>query len=165
MADLVYVVPDKFDPAKTTEIAGEIARLNAGLFKAKRKYTLIGPGRWGSADSWLGIPVTWQDICGVGTIIETTHPTIHADPSQGSHFFHNITTMGINYLNVGQNAADRLDWHWISSLPVVQKTGHVVHATTESPFTLKVDGRQRLGALLKLSETGRVINNFIHASL
>jgi hypothetical protein len=152
MTDLVYVIPDKFDPAKTTEIACEIACINAKLFKAKKIYVLIGPGRWGSADPWLGIPVTWENICGVRTIIEATHPLINAEPSQGSHFFHNITTLGINYLNVGQNVDDRLDWNWIGSLPIVQKTMYVVHATTKSHFTLKVDGRQCLGVLLKPSK-------------
>ena len=151
ITDLVYVIPDKFDPAKSTEIASEISKINAKLLKDNRKYILIGPGRWGSADPWLGIPVAWEDICSVGAIIETTHPLIHAEPSQGSHFFHNMITLGINYFNVSNAEADRLDWGWIQSLPVTQKTAHVVHSTTDQPFTLKVDGRQHLGLLMKPS--------------
>jgi hypothetical protein len=151
ITDLVYVIPDKFDPAKSTEIASEIAQINAKLLKDNRKYILIGPGRWGSADSWLGIPVAWEDICSVGAIIETTHPLINAEPSQGSHFFHNMITLGINYFNVSNAEADRLDWDWIQSLPIAQKTSYVVHSTTDHPFTLKVDGRQHLGLLMKPS--------------
>ncbi len=71
MADIVYVKPESFDPARTTEIAKQIAEINSSLVQAGRKYILIGPGRWGSADHWLGIPVTWADICGVGAIVET----------------------------------------------------------------------------------------------
>jgi hypothetical protein len=151
ITDLVYVIPEKFDPAKSTEIASEIAHINAKLLKDSKKYILIGPGRWGSADPWLGIPVAWENICGVGAIIETTHPLINAEPSQGSHFFHNMITLGINYFNVSNAEADRLDWDWIQSLPIAQKTSHIVHSTTVEPFTLKVDGRQHLGLLMKPS--------------
>ena len=70
------------------------------------KYLLIGPGRWGSADRWLGIPVNWNEICGVGAIIETAFLNLKADPSQGSHFFHNITTLGINYISISKHGED-----------------------------------------------------------
>ncbi len=149
MTHIVYVKPDTFDAAKTTDIATEIAQVNGELFKAEKKYLLIGPGRWGSADHWLGIPVKWEDICGVDAIIEATHPAIHAEPSQGSHFFHNITTLGINYLDVGHEPDDQLDWEWILSLPVSKQTTYIAHATLPAPVTLKVDGRQRLGVILK----------------
>ncbi len=149
MHDLVYVRPETFNPAMSTDIARQLAKINSSLVKAGRKYILIGPGRWGSADHWLGIPVSWADIGGVGAIIETVHPSINADPSQGSHFFHNITSLGINYLNVGVHPADRLDWGWLTGLPIVQETTHVVHVCHSRPLSLKVDGRKRLGVLLE----------------
>jgi hypothetical protein len=149
--DLVYVIQDEFDPAKTTAIASEIGRINAALLKDNKKYILIGPGRWGSTDPWLGIPVAWEDICNVGAIIETVHPSINAEPSQGSHFFHNMITLGIPYFNISDSETDRLDRDWIRSLTIAQKTTHLVHSTTNQPFTLKVDGRQRLGLLMKPS--------------
>jgi hypothetical protein len=90
MADIIYVKPDDFDSGQTQQIAREIGELNSGLVKASRKYLLIGPGRWGSADRWLGIPVSWAEICGVGAIVEIASSQLRADPSQGSHFFHNI---------------------------------------------------------------------------
>jgi hypothetical protein len=152
MADIVYVRPEVFDPAHSTEVARQIAKLNASLLGAGRKYMLIGPGRWGSADHWLGIPVGWDDICGVGAIVETVHPRIHAEPSQGSHFFHNITSLGINYLNVGHHPSDHLDQQWIESLPVETQFEHVLHLTNPQPLTLKVDGRNSIGVILKNGE-------------
>ena len=148
MFDLVYIRPETFNPAQSPDMARQLSKINSSLVKAGRKYILIGPGRWGSADHWLGIPVSWADIGGVGAIVETVHPRINADPSQGSHFFHNITSLGINYLNVGVHSADRMDWDWLASLPVIQETTHVVHVCHTQPVTLKVDGRNRLGILL-----------------
>jgi hypothetical protein len=151
MSDVVYVKPDAFDPARSLEVARQIAKINASLTAGGRNFFLIGPGRWGSADHWLGIPVGWDDICGVGAIVETMHPLIHAEPSQGSHFFHNITTLGINYLNVGHHPSDRLDQRWIESLPVEAETEHILHFVAPRPLTLKVDGRQSKGAILAAS--------------
>lgn len=148
MTDIVFIRPETFEPARTAEIVQELAGINRGLLREDRKYLLIGPGRWGSADHWLGIPVSWPDIGGVGAIIECTHPKVHADPSQGSHFFHNITSLGINYLNLGIDPDDRIDWAWLAERPVVQETPHAVHVRLPQPFTLKVDGRRRLGILL-----------------
>jgi CheY-like chemotaxis protein len=139
MADILFVKPNGFDPAKTPQIAREISELNAGLLNESRKYLLIGPGRWGSADRWLGIPVSWADICGVGAMVETSSSRLKADPSQGSHFFHNITTLGIIYATVSED--DFIDWHWLTSQPVANETVHVVHLKLDKPFTLKVDGR------------------------
>jgi hypothetical protein len=149
MADLVFVKPDAFDPAKTMEIAREIARINASLVKEDQKYLLIGPGRWGSADRWLGIPVAWADISGVGAIVETESDKLVAEPSQGSHFFHNITTLGINYITVSAAAGDRLDWNWLTALPRVDDATFIAHARLEGPVTLKVDGRRSQCVIVK----------------
>ena len=148
IADIVYVKPHEFDPGKTPEIAREIGRMNAMLLKDGRKYLLIGPGRWGSADRWLGIPVSWTDICGVGVMVETQVPELKADPSQGSHFFHNITTLGINYLTVASDDKDFLNWDWISSLKETTTSKYLVHVRLENPVILKVDGRQSHGLIL-----------------
>lgn len=140
--DVVFVKPEAFDPAKTTAIAHEIGKMNAQQTPAGRKYLLIGPGRWGSADRWLGIPVRWEDICGVGAIVEVDHPKLKAEPSQGSHFFHNITTLGINYLTVLQTKGDHIDWAWLNRQSIKMETAHVVMVELERPLVLKVDGRQ-----------------------
>lgn len=87
MSDIVFVSPETFAVDRTVEIAREIADMNARLTAAGRKYLLVGPGRWGSSDRWLGIPVGWNDICGVAAIVETTVSQLRVEPSQGSHFF------------------------------------------------------------------------------
>jgi hypothetical protein len=140
--DIVLVKRDRFDPAETVAIAREIGRINAKLVEQERKYLLIGPGRWGSADRWLGIPVRWEEICGVGAIVEADHPRLNAEPSQGSHFFHNISTLGINYLTGIEAKGDRVDWQWISDQPAAMDTGYVALVHLEQALVLKVDGRQ-----------------------
>lgn len=141
MADILFVRPDTFDPAQTTKIAREIGKFNARLVREERKYLLIGPGRWGSADRWLGIPVTWTDISGVGAIVESASDKLSADPSQGSHFFHNITTMGINYITLSGGAKGALDWDWLQAQPIVDKSEYVTHLRLPVNLVLKVDGR------------------------
>lgn len=140
--DIVWVRPASFDPAETVAIAGEIGKLNALLLAQGRKYLLVGPGRWGSADRWLGIPVRWEDICGVGAIVEADHSRLQAEPSQGSHFFHNITTLGINYITALTAKGDRIDWQWFDRHPVASETAHAALIRLEQPLVLKVDGRQ-----------------------
>jgi DNA-binding response OmpR family regulator len=149
MADIVYVKPDAFDPGSTTQIAQEIGHINANLMQQGRKYLLIGPGRWGSADRWLGIPVNWPDICGVGAMVETAHSLLKAEPSQGSHFFHNIVALGINYITILEEKGDFLDWHWLKSLPEETESTFVAHVRVDAAITLKVDGRKSQGLMLK----------------
>ncbi len=141
IADIIYVKPDDFDPARTQQIAREIGELNAGLMSESRKYLLIGPGRWGSADRWLGIPVSWAEICGVGAMVEMASSQLRADPSQGSHFFHNITTLGITYATVSEENSDFIDWKWLKVQPVASETVYLTHVKLDDPFILKVDGR------------------------
>ncbi len=148
MADIVYVKPDVFDPSHTLQIAREIGHINTNLLREKRKYLLIGPGRWGSADRWLGIPVSWSDISGVGAMVETSHPLLKAEPSQGSHFFHNITTLGINYMTVFESQENSIDWKWLTSLPAAAETPFVSHVRLDQVLQLKVDGRKSLGVIL-----------------
>jgi hypothetical protein len=122
-------------------MAQEIDKLNDGLVKEKRPYLLVGPGRWGSADRWLGIPVQWRNISGVGAIIELRNEKLKADPSQGSHFFQNITSLGIHYITVTENSEDHLDWEWLDSQPASQETTYLRHVRLDKPFTLKIDGK------------------------
>jgi CheY-like chemotaxis protein len=141
IADIIYVKPDDFDPARTQQIAREIGELNSKLMSESRKYLLIGPGRWGSADRWLGIPVSWAEICGVAAMVEMSSSQLKADPSQGSHFFHNITTLGITYATVSEGESDFINWDWLKVQPVANETAYMAHAQLDKPFNLKVDGR------------------------
>ncbi|MBL0714549.1 MAG: hypothetical protein JJV98_12700 [Desulfosarcina sp.] len=140
LIDIIYVKPEVFDPARTQVIARELRQFNARMLRAQSKYLLIGPGRWGSADRWLGIPVNWTDISAVGAIVETFHQNLKAEPSQGSHFFHNITTLGLSYITVADGREDFIDWRQLKALPVVDESELVAHARAPKPFTLKVDG-------------------------
>jgi hypothetical protein len=149
ISDIVFVNSDTFDPAHTIEIAAQIGKINKTLIAKKRKYLLAGPGRWGSADRWLGIPVDWSDISGIGAIIETTTDKLKADPSQGTHFFHNITSLGISYITVKQNKKDFIDEKWLNTLPVCSKTTFVTHVKCANPLTIKIDGKTSCGIVLK----------------
>ncbi|MCI5223538.1 MAG: hypothetical protein D3924_12920 [Candidatus Electrothrix sp. AR4] len=142
MQDILFVRPDVFDSAKTLDIASEIGSTNRVLHQQERPFLLIGPGRWGTADPWLGIPVQWRDISGVGAIVELRDGTMHAEASQGSHFFQNITSLGIPYLMAGQNGKnDFINWKWL--LEQEAKTEkYVSHVRLDTPFTLKVDGKR-----------------------
>ena len=147
MRDILFVKPEGFDVSKTVQIAAEISRMNARLIKERRPYLLIGPGRWGTSDRWLGVPVRWADISGVGAIVEAAYGDFRVEPSQGSHFFHNITTQGIGYVNVS-GRDERVDWAWLRSLPVVEEGEFVVNARVDRPLTMKVDGRTHECVLL-----------------
>jgi CheY-like chemotaxis protein len=154
ISDIVFVRPKEFKPANTRTIAREISRINAKLQKEKRSYLLIGFGRWGSADPWLGIPVQWQDISSVGAMIELQSKALAADPSQGTHFFQNITAMDIKYFTVIDDpklpGAERsyIDWQWLHSQPVHQKTEFLQHVRLDQPLVIKVDSRRRLGIMI-----------------
>ncbi|MCP5535915.1 MAG: hypothetical protein H7A51_06730 [Akkermansiaceae bacterium] len=149
IGDVVFIDPEGFDPANTREIAGILGEFNARLTEEGRRYLLIGPGRWGSSDPWLGIPVDWQQISAVAAIIETRHEKLTAEPSQGSHFFHNLTTLGIPHLS--QAADDHIDWDWFRSQPRVAESGGVVRVSPECQIQLKVDGRGGRGVLRVMS--------------
>ena len=146
--DIVFVKPEAFHVSKTIQIKEEISRINAHLVKADRTYMLIGPGRWGTADRWLGVPVRWADISGVGAIVEAVYDDFRVEPSQGSHFFHNITTQGISYVNIFDHDDEFIDWDWLRSLPVVEETEYVANVRLKRPMTMKVDGRSHQCVLL-----------------
>ncbi|MEJ2040895.1 MAG: hypothetical protein P8X55_18495 [Desulfosarcinaceae bacterium] len=129
-----------------------MAELNAALESQGRKYVLVGPGRWGSQDTWLGIPVQWADISGVGTIVETMSAELKAEPSQGSHFFHNLAALGISYFCVTDRSPDHFDWQWIVRQPVVRETPHAAYIHLDKPLLLKVDGRTSSGLIRHMDQ-------------
>ena len=115
-----------FDRAVTREIAQAVGEINAKLVDAGRPYLLVGMGRWGTLDPWLGIPVKWDQISGARAIVEANFTDTAVEPSQGSHFFQNITSFQVGYLTVGVN--DLLDWEWLMALPLTETRGLVRHA-------------------------------------
>ncbi len=147
--DLVLVDQDSFEVSKTRRIAADIGRLNSRLTGLKRPYLLIGPGRWGSADSLMGIPVRWEDISGAAAIVEVTGGKLRVDPSQGTHFFHNITSLGIPYLTVSLRAgsSDRLNQEWLTGQEG-SREGCVRHISFSRTLVIKVDGASGEGVAL-----------------
>jgi len=145
--DVVYVRPELFEAGRTREIAGEIEKINAALMDEARPYLLIGFGRWGSSDPWLGIPVDWGQICGAKVIVEATLPRMNVEASQGAHFFHNITSFRVCYLTVHHAQEPGIDWDWLAGRPAVRETARVRHVRLERPLLVKVDGRSSRGAV------------------
>jgi len=148
IVDIVFVNPATFEPSRTIDIAAEIGPINQRLVHQNRKYLLIGPGRWGSADRWLGIPVCWNDISGVGAMVEATSQGLNADPSQGSHFFHNITSLGISYLTTSDNGTDFIKWDWLQTIPAENETTYLKHVNLSDPLTIKIDGKKSRAVIL-----------------
>lgn len=154
LADVVYVKPDRFDAAHTPRIAREIGTLNDELLSTNRPYVLIGPGRWGSSHSWLGIPVTWDQICAARLIVETTLEGFIVEPSQGSHFFQNLTSFGIAYLMVNPRADDGfIDWDWLDAQTAQHETSFVRHVRLRRPLEARLDGEHSRAAVLKRTPT------------
>ena len=148
--DVVAVDYERFDRAKTRDIAAEVARLNADLSSRGIPYILVGLGRWGSADPWLGIPVTWEQISGARVIVECGLKDIKVTPSQGSHFFQNLTSFRVAYFTVNPALGDGfLDWDWLTAQPPTQEGSFVRHLIFEEPLLVKINGRQQRGVILK----------------
>lgn len=147
--DIVYVLPEQFDLAQTRKIAGELAEINTSLVEGNRPYLLIVFGRLGSSDPWLGIPADWGQISGTRVIIETYQDDFSVEMSQGSHFFHNLTSLGVNYLALPKTSQYQVDWNWLETQPEVQRTDFVRHVRTKSPLSIKIDGRSSRGIIQK----------------
>ncbi len=150
VCDIVYVKADKFNRALTRDIAEEIGQLNATFKDLQRPYLLIGPGRWGSADWRLGIPVVWGQISQARCIVETDMKDIRVSPSQGSHFFQNITSFGVGYFTVNLgDTAGMLDTAWLDAQPVEAETDHVRHVVFDAPLDIAVDSNSGTGVIMK----------------
>lgn len=146
--DIIYVKPDAFDPGKTRTIASQVAEINSYADRLNRNYLLVGPGRWGTADPWLGIPVRWADISNVGAIVETVSEKLNAEPSIGAHFFHNLVSMGISYVSIARWEPDHFDWPWLTRQEVSRETEFVSYVRLATPIVLKVDGRTSSAVIL-----------------
>lgn len=147
VADVVYVRREHFDAALTREIAAEVAERNAVLRDAGRGYVLIGFGRWGSQDPWLGIPVDWSQISAARAIVESTLPDLDVEPSQGSHFFHNLSSFGVTYFMVRHAGTPPVDWDRLDARDAVAESRHVRHVRFERPLRIEVDGRSGRGLI------------------
>ena len=147
--DLIVVRKNSFDPSKTTEIAKEVASINK-KFKNDKQYIICGPGRWGSADPWLGIPVQWRQISQAKAIIEVGLKELPIDPSFGSHFFQNITSLHVAYITIDPKSEnDQLDLKWITDGSLVESTKYIDRYRFERPLTITLDGTTGKGVIFQ----------------
>ena len=121
--------------------------MNRRLVEERRPYVLIGFGRWGSSDPWLGIPVDWRRIAGATVIVETTLPRMSPDPSQGSHFFQNLIAFKVLYFCLRHDAARKIDWAWLEQQPILHDGKYVRHVRLEHPLDIRADGRAGQGMI------------------
>jgi hypothetical protein len=148
--DIVVVDITRFDRGKSRETAHEVSMMNAKLVSQKRPYVLIGVGRWGSLDHWLGIPVTWDQISGAAVIVESGFKDFSVTPSQGSHFFQNITSFRIGYFTVNQeNHLGSIDWNWLACQRASEAMEYTRHLQLNEPLVVKINGHKNKGVILK----------------
>lgn len=140
ITDVVFLPPERFDIVKTEQMALEIEKINEEYKSKKQKYILMAPGRWGSSDRFLGIPVAWSQITSVALIVELVLPDMSIEASHGSHFFHNLFSMGVAYLTVVQDK-DYVNWPWLDSLPLLQKLEYFEVRRHNKAFNILFDGK------------------------
>ncbi|SDB96029.1 PEP/pyruvate-binding domain-containing protein [Williamwhitmania taraxaci] len=153
IVDFIYVKPESFDAAKSMEIAAEMEELNARFIQLKRNYVLVGPGRWGSSDSWLGIPVKWSQISEARVIVEAGQKNFRVDPSQGTHFFQNLTAFGIGYLTINPFLGDGVfNQDLLDSMPTEYESDQIRWVRFDNPLDIIIDGKKSRGLLLQNTE-------------
>lgn len=141
---------ERFDRSRSRQVAEQVARINARLVREEKPYILIGVGRWGASDPWLGIPVNWEQIAGARLIVETDFKDMKVAPSQGSHFFHSLTSAGVGYFTIGSENSDGfVDWDWLNGLPAEEGDELVRHIHLDEPLLALMDGRLGSGAIYK----------------
>ena len=148
--DIIYVKTGAFCSSNNQSIAYDIEKMNRQFTGEEKNYVLVGPGRWGSSDSWLGIPVKWPRISNARVIVECGLDNYRVDPSQGTHFFQNLTSFGVGYFTINPFKGDGwFDEGYLNSLPAVEETEYLRHVRFDKPVVIKMDGKKSLGVVLK----------------
>lgn len=148
--DIVVIDPEAFDRGRSRETARHVAEFNRELVKAGRPYLLLGVGRWGSSEPWLGIPVAWEDIAGARVIVEAGMRDFKVTPSQGTHFFQNLVSLDVGFFTVNEAVGEgRVDWDWLKGCSAHGERGCVRHLRFEEAVQAHVDGRRRRGVIVK----------------
>jgi DNA-binding NarL/FixJ family response regulator len=146
--DIIYVKTDGFNAGNNPTIAYEIERMNRKFLDEGKHYVLVGPGRWGSSESWLGIPIKWPHISAARVIVEAGLTNYHVDPSQGTHFFQNVTSFGVGYFTINAYMNDGVyKQDFLDSLPAVEETTFLRHIHFDNPIVVKMDGKKKLGVV------------------
>ncbi len=146
--DVVFVDPDTFDKSNTIAMADEMDKINAEMIRENRNYILIGPGRWGTRDRWIGVPVTWPQISHAKVIVETSMEGFPLDASSGSHFFHNVTSMNVGYFCIQPEFSKSfIRYDILKAQKNLRKTQYFNIAKFEKPLTVKMDGKKRISVI------------------
>ena len=147
--DLIYVKTDGYNAGNNPTIAYEIEKMNRKLLDGGKHYVLVGPGRWGSSDSWLGIPVKWPHISAARVIVEAGLTNYRVDPSQGTHFFQNLTSFGVGYFTINAYMNDGIyRQDFLDTLPAIEETRHLRHIRFDKPIVVKMDGKKKIGVVM-----------------
>jgi hypothetical protein len=149
LTDIIYTLPQAFSLQHTSDMVAELERLNRQLVAEGRGYLLIVLGRLGTTDPWLGIPVRWAGISGARAVVEIAQENARVELSQGSHFFHNLVSLGVKYFNLPWHGNSRVDWDWLDNQPALEETSFFRHLRLPWPVIVKVDGRSSQGVILK----------------
>ena len=147
--DVVIVDYETYERSRSRQVANEVYHFNNKLVAEDRPYLLIGVGRWGSMDPWLGIPVKWEQISGARVIIESSFKDFEVMPSQGSHFFQNITSFMTGYFTITSQAEASIDWEWLTAQKAVESMQYTRHLRFKNPFTVKMNGHRQKGIIIK----------------
>jgi len=148
ISDIIIVDPKTFDRAKTVAIATEVGKFNEMLYEDEIPFLLIGPGRWGTTERWLGIPTAWNQICGASVIMEAAYGDFAPDPSFGTHFFQNLTSFQTGYFTVNEKARNGfIDIEYLMSQHLIDRSEHVCHIKLDKPLDIHVDGRIGCGVI------------------
>ncbi len=147
--DVVIVDYETYERSRSRQVANEVYHFNKKLVAEDRPYLLIGVGRWGSMDPWLGIPVKWEQISGARVIIESSFKDFEVMPSQGSHFFQNITSFMTGYFTITSKAEASIDWDWLTEQKAVEAMQYTRHLRFDNPFTVKMNGHRQKGIIIK----------------
>ncbi|MEG1648491.1 MAG: phosphoenolpyruvate synthase, partial [Rikenellaceae bacterium] len=148
VCDVIYINEDTFTPSQTELIAAELDSYNKIMIAQNRNYVLIGPGRWGSSDPWLGIPIKWSNISQARVIVESGLKNFRVDPSQGTHFFQNFTSLGAGYMTVNPYIGDgSFDISQLNAMEAVYESKFIRHVRYENPLYIFIDGRSNRGII------------------
>ena len=150
LQDVVVVDSQRFERGQSQEVARQVAYFNAKLAAENLPYLLVGVGRWGSNDPWLGIPVEWDEISGARVIVEAGFRDFRITPSQGSHFFQNLSAFQVGYFTVNPDLGEGMvDWDWLAAQAALEERGCVRHLRFAEPVTVLMNGHSGAGMILK----------------
>ncbi len=150
ISDIIYIKPDAFDASKSQQFAAQLETINDRFLEERKNYILIGPGRWGSSDPWLGIPIRWPQISAARLIVESSLENYRIDPSQGTHFFQNLTSFRVGYFTINSHIGEgSYNVDFLNSQPAEWENEYIRHVRFDNPCEIALDGKKSFGVVYK----------------